>query len=437
MLRRGEHDREILRLAVPAFGALAAEPLYVLVDTAIVGRLGTEPLGGLAIAGSVLIVLFGIPNFLAYSTTGAVARRVGAGDRRAAVHQGIDGIWLALAIGAGLAVLGLVLAPVIMDVMGASDDVRPYALTYFRISVLGAPFLLVALAGAGYQRGCQDTRPTLVIALASNVANLLIELLLVYGFDLGIAGSAWGTVIAQAGAAVAYLAIVERDARRYGASWAPDRAGIRATAVVGGHLVVRTGALLLALLVATAVASRIGDTDVAAHQIAFQVWTFLALSLDAIAIAGQALVGRYLGADDPARTRAAARRMLELGVLAGVAIGALVVATRGVLPALFTDDAAVRDAATSVLLVVGVMQPVNAVVFVLDGILIGAGDTRYLGLAMVAATALYLPVAWLVVVFDRGLLALWGALALLMVARLVGMGWRYLGDAWLVTGATR
>jgi putative MATE family efflux protein len=437
VLRRDEHDREILRLAVPAFGALAAEPLYVLVDTAVVGRLGTEQLGGLAVAATVLLVVFGIPNFLAYSTTGAVARRVGAGDAKGAVHQGIDGMWLALVIGLALAAAGVAAAPWIVDAMGASADVRPYALTYLRISLLGAPFLLLSLAGAGYQRGCQDTRPTLVIAIASNVANLVIELVLVFGLDLGIAGSAWGTVVAQAGAAAAYLAIVGRAAREHGAPVAPDWAGIRAAAVVGGHLVLRTGSLLLAFLVATAVASRIGDAEVAAHQIAFQVWTFLALSLDAIAIAGQALVGRYLGAADPASTRRASRRMLELGLIAGIGIGLVVVATHGALPVLFSDDPAVRDAASAVLVVVGVMQPMNALVFVLDGILIGAGDTRFLGVAMLAATAVYLPVSLSVLLLDRGLLALWVALVVLMLARLVGMGWRYAGDRWIVTGAIR
>jgi putative MATE family efflux protein len=437
LLRRDEHDREIFRLALPAFGALAAEPLYVLVDTAIVGRLGTKQLGGLAVAASVLIVVFGIPNFLAYSTTGAVARRVGAGDRKRAVQLGVDGMWLAIGIGIALAALGFLLAPLIMDAMGASSDVRPYALEYFRISVLGAPFLLLALAGAGYQRGCQDTRPTLVIALGSNAANLVIEVLFVYGLHLGIAGSAWGTVLAQIGAAVAYLAIVARDRRRYHASAKPDKQGITSTAVIGGHLVLRTGSLLIALLVTTAVATRIGDKEVAAHQIAFQIWTFLALSLDAIAIAGQAIVGRYLGAEDAVRTRASANRMIELGVLAGILFGVTVIALRTVLPSLFTGDDTVRHLAASALLVVGITQPVNAIVFVLDGILIGAGDTRYLGIAMVVATALFLPVAWLVLVLDRGLLALWGALAWLMIARVVGMGGRYLTDSWIVTGATR
>jgi putative MATE family efflux protein len=435
--RRDDHDHEIFALAIPAFGALAAEPLYVLVDTAIIGHLGKRPLAGLAVSGIVLTAVFGIFNFLAYGSTAAVARRIGAGDRKGAVEQGIDGLWLALALGILLTILGLALAPWIVGVMGASARVRPDALTYLRISVLGAPLVLLALAGAGYQRGCQDTKVTLVIALAANAGNLLVELFLVYVLHLGIAGSAWGTVLAQLGAAVAYVAIVGRAANAQHAHVAPDWAGIKAAAIVGSQLVVRTGSLLFALVVTTAIASRIGDTEVAAHQVAYQVWTFLALSLDAIAIAGQALVGRYLGADDARGTRAAARRMLELGALAGMALAVVIVAARVPLAQLFTDDPAVRHMAASVLVVVGVLQPLAASVFVLDGILIGAGDTGYLAVAMLAATAVYLPVAALVLATNHGLLALWGAIAVWMLARFAGMAWRYAGNNWIVTGATR
>jgi putative MATE family efflux protein len=213
-IRRSPHDREIVRLAVPALGALAAEPLYLLADTAIVGHLGTNPLAGLAIAGTVLTAAFSVFNFLAYSTTASVARQFGAGNRRAAAEYGVDGCWLAVGLGLGLTVLGLVFAPAIADVMGASHAVRPYAITYLRISILGAPALLLMLAGAGYVRGMQDTRTTLVVAVASNTANLLLELVLVYGFDLGIRGSAWGTVVAQVGGAAAYVAVLSGAARR-------------------------------------------------------------------------------------------------------------------------------------------------------------------------------------------------------------------------------
>ena len=435
--RRDPRDREILRLALPAFGALAAEPLYVLADTAIVGHLGTRPLAGLAVAGTLLSVAFGIFNFLAYATTAAVARRIGAGDRTRAAEQGIDSLWLALGLGLALMAVGLAVAPGVVRAMGASARIRPDALTYLRISLIGAPAVLIALAGTGYLRGCQDTRTPLVIQVAANVGNLALELLLVFGLHLGIAGSAWGTVVAQFGAAAAYMTIVRRAARVEHASLRPDRAGIRAAAIVGSHLVVRTGALLIAFTVSTSVATRIGDAPVAAHEIAFQIWTFLALSLDAIAIAGQALVGRSLGAGDRVGPRAAARRMIEWGVMAGFVLGAVVALASPLLAQMFTHDHKVRDDVLPILLIVAAMQPINGVVFVLDGVLIGAGETRYLALAMLAATATFVPAAIAVDALGGGLVALWGALTLFMVARLVGIGRRYLGDHWLVIGASR
>ncbi len=436
--RRSPHDREILRLAVPAFGALAAEPLYILVDTAIVGHLGTSPLAGLAVAGTVLTATFAIFNFLAYSTTGAVARQVGASNRRAAAELGVDSLWLATGLGLALTVLGLALAPMIVDAMGASRAVHPFAVTYLRISVLGASALLVTLAGAGYLRGLQDTRTTLVIAVASNAANVVIELVLVYGLDLGIAGSAWGTVIAQVGAALAYVTVVARTVRAEHASARPQAAGTRAAARVGGRLVIRTGSLLAAFLAATAIASRIGDDEVAAHQIAFQVFLFLGLSLDAIAIAGQAMIGRFLGAEDPREARAAARRMIEWGIAVGIVFAVLLAALRPALVPIFTTDPEVRHLALQVLLIVAALQPLNAVVFVLDGVLIGAGDVTYLAVAMLAATLLvFVPAATAILVLGGGLLWLWGALSLWMAARCVGMAARFISSRWQVTGAVR
>jgi putative MATE family efflux protein len=429
------HDREILRLAIPAFGALAAEPLYVLADTAIVGHLGTLPLAGLGVAGAVLSVAFGIFNFLAYGTTATVARRIGAGDPKAAAEHGVAGVWLALGLGVALAVVGLALSGPIVSAMGASARVAPYARTYLRISLLGAPFMLVSLAGTGYLRGLQDTRTPLVIALAANAANLVLELVLVYGVHLGIAGSAWGTVIAQIAAAVAYLAIVRRNVRASGASARPVLIHLRAAGAVGAYLIVRTGSLLLAFTAATSIASRIGDVQVAAHQIAFQLWLLLALCLDAIAIAGQAIVGRALGAGDAALTRASSRRMLQWGVMAGLVLGLLVLAGDPLLALVFTRDTAVRAELRPVLVAVALMQPLGGAVFVLDGILIGAGDVRYLALAMAGATLCFVPCAVLVLATGAGLIALWSTLFVFMFARLYGMGRRYRGDEWLVTGA--
>ena len=437
LLRRHTDDREILRLALPAFGALVAEPLYVLVDTAIVGHLGTRPLGGLAIAGTVLVSAFGIFNFLAYGTTAAVARRVGAGDERAAAEHGVAGLWLALGLGLALTLSALVFAPLIVDAMGASTGVRPYALTYLRIGALGAPAMLLSLAATGYLRGMLDTRTPLVIAVTANVVNLVLEVVFVYMFHFGIAGSAWGTVIAQVGAAAAYLYIVGRAVRRAHASARPNRQYIHDAAVVGGHLVVRTGSLLAVFLATTAIASRIGDTEVAAHQIAWQLWYFLALALDALAIAAQAIVGRNLGATDAEGTRRSSRRMLEWGVVAGCGAALFIIAFLALLARIFTHDPAVQSELRHVLWAVALMQPIAALVFVLDGILIGAGDSRYLAVAMCGAALAFVPAALLVLVTGSGLLALWGALYVFVIGRLVGMYARYRGDHWLVTGAVR
>lgn len=437
ILRRHPHDREIWRLAIPAFGALVAEPIYVLADTAIVGRLGTLPLGGLAVAGTVLTSAFGIFNFLAFGTTAAVARRFGAGDRKAAAEHGVAGLWLALGLGLGLTIAGLALAPAVVDAMGASATVRPYALTYLRIGVLGAPSMLLALAATGYLRGLQDTRTPLVIAVVSNVVNLVLDLVLVYGFDLGLAGSAWGTVVAQTGAAVAYLAIVSTSVRGSHATLRPVPEYVRDALVVGGHLTIRTASLLAAFLTTTAIASRIGDVEVAAHQIAWQLWFMLALSLDAIAIAAQAIVGRALGAEDDVAARESTRRMLEWGVLFGVVAALALIATRPLLAAAFTDDPAVRAQLRDVIWAVAFMQPIAAAVFVLDGILIGAGEARYLAWAMMAATIVFLPAALLVLATGGSLLALWAALYVFMTGRLAGMLYRYRGDEWMVTGAVR
>jgi putative MATE family efflux protein len=433
--RSDQRDREIFRLAVPAFIALAAEPLYVLVDTAIVGHLGTFPLGGLGVAGTLLTAAFGLFNFLAYATTATVARRVGAGDDRGAAAQGVAGLWLALGLGIALMGVGLLVSDPAIELMGASDNVAPYAQTYLRISLLGAPLVLVALAGTGYLRGLQDTRTPLFIALGANACNLGLELLLVYGFDLGIAGSAWGTVVAQFGAAVAYVVILNHNVRRAGASRRPERRQLRQAAVIGAQLTVRTGTLLIVFTTASAIAARLGDVEIAAHQIAWQLWWFAALSLDAIAIAGQAIVGRALGATDAAGARAASRRMIQWGVGLGAVLGVVIVVAEPLVALAFTNDDAVRDLLFSVLLTVGLMQPLAGAVFVLDGILIGAGDSRYLAIAMTGAMLCFVPFAIAVAVTGAPLAALWASLWVFMVARLYGMARRYRRDDWMVTGA--
>jgi putative MATE family efflux protein len=410
----------------------------VLVDTAVVGHLGTPQLGGLAVAGTLLTTGFWVFNFLAYGTTALVARLIGAGDRRTAAEQAVQATWLALVLGTALALAGLLVAPAAVSLMGAGARVRPHALLYLRISLGGSPAVLIALAGMGYLRGLQDTRATLAVAVAANVANLALEVVLIYGVGLGIGASAAATVLAQWGAAAAYLIIIRRNVLAAGAvRLRPAIAGMRATAVIGRDLLVRTGSLLGALAVATAVASRLGTASLGAHQIAYQIWTFLALSLDAVAIAAQAMIGRLLGAGDVDRARDAGRRMIEWGIVLGVACALVVAALRGPLVGVFTSDHAVRAHALTVLWIVAAFQPVNAVVFVLDGVLIGAGEFRYLAALMVVSAVVFVPSALAVLVTDAGLLALWGTLGLWMGVRLAGNALRFAGGRWQVPGASR
>jgi putative MATE family efflux protein len=434
---RSPLDREIARLAVPAFGALIAEPLYVLTDTAVVGHLGTPQLAGLAVASSVLLTLYAVFIFLAYGTTAAVSRLLGAGNEREAAHQAVQSMWLALFIGLALIVVGLALSGPLVDWMGAEGAVRTNALVYLRISLAGVPAMLLVLAGAGYLRGLQDTRTPLAVAAGTAAANLVLEVALIYGLGQGIGASALATVLAQTAGAAVYVRRVGWAARRFGTDLAPHPASLVALARVGRDLLVRTAALRAALVVATAVAARLGPVDVAAHQIAFEIWNVLALGLDAIAIAGQAMVGRALGAGDGAAARDAGRRMIEWGVALGVLVGVLVALLRTVLPHLFSDDAEVLALAGFLLLWVAALQPVNAVAFVLDGVLIGAGDMRFLAWAMIFAAAVFIPAALLVLALDAGIGWLWASLGLLMVTRSSTLLARFASGRWVVLGARR
>ncbi|WP_067173838.1 MATE family efflux transporter [Microtetraspora niveoalba] len=426
----GAGNREILRLAVPAFGALVAEPLFLLTDSVIVGRLPDPALGALGVASAALSAIVGLCVFLAYGTTAAVARQIGAGDPRRAMRQGMDGMWLAAAVGVAVIAVCWPLAPGIVDLFGASDRLAELATTYLRVSLLGTPALLLVLAGTGVLRGLQDTVTPLAVSVGSFLLNGVLNAWFVLGLGWGVAGSAWGTVIAQALGAAVYLVMVVKGARRHGVPLRPDLAGIRAAGTAGIALVIRTACLQIVLLIATALATRMGDAQISAHTIAIRIWTFLAFALDAIAIAGQAITGRTLGAGDTAGTRSATRRMVVWGVACGVAFGLAVLALRPLIPAVFDSPAAVSDHLEEVLWLVALFQPVAGVVFVLDGVLIGAGDQRYLAWAGLVTTLAYLPFA----LVAGSLVALWAAFGVWMMARMVTLSLRAYGTAWLVTG---
>ncbi len=437
LVKRNPQDAEILRLALPAFGALVAEPLFLLADSAIVGRLGTVPLGGLGVASQALTTLVGMSIFLAYGTTAAVARQLGAGRRDAAIRQGIDGLWLAAGIGLAVLLVAWPLAPRIVLAFGGAPAVSRQAVTYLRISLLGAPSMLAVLAGTGVLRGLQDTRTPLIVAAVANAVNVALNATLVLGLHWGIAGSAWGTAIAQTGSGAAYLAVVSRGARRAGVGLRPDLAGLKTAARAGISLVLRTLALQAVLVLMTALAARQSDMAIAASQVAMRVWNLFVYALDAIAIAAQAITGRYLGGGDVAGARAATRRAVGWGAAYGTLFSLVLLALRPVLPGLFGVTPAVRDLLLAVLLVVIVQQPAAGVVFVLDGVLIGAGDQDYLAVAGVVTLAVFGAAAALAMSAGAGLVGLWVAYAAWMVARFLTLTLRARSSRWLVTGAVR
>ncbi|GAA3993278.1 MATE family efflux transporter [Thermobifida alba] len=437
---RHPRDSEIFRLAVPTFFALVSEPLFLLTDSAVVGGLGTEALGGLGVAGQILLTFANLCIFLAYGTTAAVSRRFGAGQIALGLRHGIDGLWLAVLIAAVAVAAGWPLSPLLVEALGASPAVAPYALTYLRISLFSLPGLLIIMAGTGVLRGLQNARVPLAVSVGANLANIVLCVLFVWGLGWGIAGSAWSTVAAQNGGAAVYLAVVVRAARRHGVSFAPTLSGLRDAAASGFALFVRTVSLRVVLVVTTAVAARLGDPEIAAHQVVSQLWSLLVFALDAIAIAGQSIIGRYLGASDVPGARETTRRMVEWGVMTGAVFTVLVLAVRPWAWIPFTDDPEVRALITAALLVVALLQPLSGVVMVLDGILMGAGDQRYLAWASLWTMLVFLPCAALVPVLASpgsvtGLVLLWSAFGVWMLARGVTLGVRAAGTAWLVTGA--
>nr|WP_246280262.1 MATE family efflux transporter [Nocardioides daedukensis] len=416
--------------------ALVAEPMFLLADAAIVGHIGTRELAGLGIAGAIIQTAVGLCVFLAYGTTASVSRRIGSGDLRGAISQGIDGIWLAVIIGTVTTVVGISTTPWLVGLFGASGPVADHATAYLRIAFLGTTPLLVMLAATGVLRGMLDTRTPLVAAVVGNLINIVFNLVLVYGLGpvpaLGLEGSAIGSVLAQVLMAAMLVYVVVRGARAHEASLRPDVPGILAAAHSGVALVVRTLTLRAALLVTTYAAVRAGgDVGMAAHQLAMTLWGFLAFVLDAIAIAAQALTGRRLGASDRDGTRAITGRMIRWGIMSGVVTGLALAASSQVIGHLFTDDPHVVDALAPLLLAAAVAQPVAGYVFVLDGVLIGAGDGAYLAWGGLVVLVAYAPLAlmapdltWLWISFGFGF----------MGVRAVVLGLRARGEKWMVLG---
>jgi putative MATE family efflux protein len=427
--------RKVAALALPALVVLGAEPLYVLVDTAVVGHLGRTPLAALAVGGNMLSVAAWLGGVLAYGTTGRAARRYGAGDRAGAVAEGVQASWLAFAIGLLIAVGAQLLAgPIARTLAGENPDVAAAAAHWLRIAALGAPGLLLATAGNGWLRGVQDTRRPMYYVLGANLLSAVLCPVLVYGFGLGLIGSAIANAIAQtlSGVLFVWALVTERVSLR------PHPTVLRRQLVLGRDLLLRGAAFQACFLSAAAVAARFGSAALAAHQIALQLWFFCALALDAVAIAAQSLVGAHLGAGEAAEAKSLARRITMIGLASGAAFAAVIGGGAGLLPKLFSGDPQVYAQAMRAWPWFAGMQPLAGVVFALDGVLIGAGDVRYMrDLTIVATLGGFLPAIWLAYWLQLGLGGVWAGLMLFIVIRLVALLARIRSGRWAVVGVTR
>ena len=428
-------SRRIAALAFPALGVLAAEPLYLLFDLAVVGRLGALSLAGLAIGALIMGVLSSQLTFLSYGTTARAARFYGAGDRRAAVEEGVQATWLALGIGVVIVAAVQVCAVPLVSALAAGGDIAATALPWVRIASLAVPAILVAAAGNGWMRGVQDTaRPLRYVVVGFAVAALLCPTL-VYGWfgapELGLLGSAVANLVGQWLAAALFFRALRVEA----VPLRPRPVVLRAQLVMGRDLVVRTLAFQACFVSAGAVAARFGAAAVAAHQVVLQLWSFLALVLDSLAIAAQSLVGAALGAGRVGHAKSVAWRVTVFSTVAGAVLAGCFALGSVVLPRIFTADRAVLDAIGVPWWFLVAQLPVAGVVFALDGVLLGAGDARFMRTAtLVSAVVGFLPLIWLSLVFGWGLLGIWSGLSTFMVLRLVFVGWRALSGRWLVPG---
>ncbi len=432
-------NRRILELALPAFAALVAQPLFVMADTAIVGQLGTDPLAGLGVGSTLTLALVGVFVFLAYGSTATVARLVGANREKDAAESGVQAMWLALVLGAVTGLVSWGFAPQLAAWLGAGGAVHEQAVAYLHWSLPGLPGMFLVLAATGTLRGMADGRTPMVLAIGAAVLNLVGDIVLVFGLGMGIAGSGAATAFAETLMGLTAAGIVARGAAGVGAGWRPRLAGMRTSLLVGVPLLIRTLALRAALLLTTWTAARSGAVALAAHQVGFTIWSFLQYVLDALAIAGQTLIGQALGASRPGEARALSRRMTGWSLCAGLLLGGVTLFVRHLLAALFTPDPGVRDAVAAVLVVIGCTLVIASWVTLFDGVLIGAGDGPYLARASLITLAVYAPLALAVARFAPGgvpgLVWLWLAFTIgFMGARAATLWWRERSDAWLVTG---
>tara|TARA_B100001250_G_scaffold103946_1_gene87639 strand:- start:1710 stop:2963 length:1254 start_codon:yes stop_codon:yes gene_type:complete len=416
-------------------GALVAEPLYLLADTAVVGHLGTIPLGGLAVASAALLLIYGLCFFLAYGTTATVARFTGAGEPLKASNQAIQSMWLAFFLGIAIAFLGYSAANPLLKLLGADGELLNQARIYLRISMFGAPAMLIMLAGVGYLRGVKDTVRPLWVAIGTALLNLGLELVLIYGFNKEIGASAAATVVSQWVGALIYLVWIRKAIGGYKVSFKPKFLVLIKLLRSSSELLIRNLSLTTSFIVATAMAARLGNVDVAAHEVGFQAWFFLAMSMDAIAIAAQAITGNLLGAGEAHEARLMGRRAIIWSTRIGVFTGSLLAIFHITFAGIFSEDTAVVELAGFLLLHVAAMAPLSGIAFALDGILIGAGDQRFLAKAMSLSAVISISLMLLSVAFGLGIGWIWGSIWVFMLVRSTTLYIRFRSDKWQKLGS--
>lgn len=434
--RRSRH-RRILALAVPAIGTLIADPLLGFVDTAVIGRVGTEQLGALGLAVAVLAALSWIFNFLVYGTTAAVAQAVGAGDRDTAGERVAHAAVFALVLGVGVAVIIGVAATPLLQAFGAVPELVGPGATYLRIRAVGVPFFLLGFVGHGAFRGVSDTRTPLIVVGVANLLNAGLDIVLVLRLGMGLAGAAWATVAAEVVAVVIFAFLLRRSRLPLTGHGLPNRAQIRGLVVVSRDLFLRTGGLVFGLLLVTAAAARISAVTSAAHQVLWQVWIIVSFFMDGFAIAAQAMIGTAIGAGDREEARAAARDLLLWGVGGGIVAALVLLAGNGVVPRLLTDEPEVLAVVATAWWLAAGGHVLNGAVFVLDGVFMGAADFAYLRTWTVVSALAAAVGAQLVVASGGGVLGLWVALEVMMLIRFASLALRLRGGAWAVTGAVQ
>lgn len=431
----GSLVRRIAALAFPALGVLAAEPLYLLFDTAVIGRLGAVSLAGLAVGGLLVALLSSQLTFLSYGTTARSARLFGAGDRPAAVREGVQATWLALGLGVLVVIAVQVCAGPLVSVIGGSGAIGSAALPWLRIAIFAAPAILISMAGNGWMRGVQDTARPLRFVLIGFAISAVLCPLLVYGW-LGLprwelAGSAVANLVGQFIAAALFCRALAVE----GVSLRPEPAVLRAQLVMGRDLVLRTMAFQACFVSAAAVAARFGAAALAAHQVVLQLWTFLALVLDSLAIAAQSLVGAALGGGDVSHAKSVAWRVTGISAVAATGLAVMLALGAQVLPALFTDDGQVLSAIGVPWWFLVAQLPFAGVLFALDGVLLGAGDAAFMrNVTVLSALTGFLPLTWLSLRFGWGLTGIWAGLSAFIGLRLIFGVWRAGSGRWARVG---